>query len=176
MRLASKRSSRRPRRGRAGFSLVELAAATGVLGIGLVGLVQLHTNAVRGVIQSESISRATEIANQRAEFLATMDPDDLPSCTGVPRCRQGAGIEMTSPLGTVGGYECTRFVDQDDVPRGDGTAAQEGLRYRVDTVVGPHPDVARQRDAVLLTISVCFADGSGRVQQVQTRRLLVPGA
>lgn len=177
MRVESKRAGkRRPNRRCAGFSLVEIAVASGVLGIGLVGLVQLHTSATRGVVLGESLSRAGEVASQRAEFLATMDPGDLPGCQGPPRCMEGAGAAFTQPLGPAGAFECTRWVDKADVPRSDGSQAQEGLRYRVDTVVSGHPDFARQRKAQLLTVSVCWADRSGRVRQVQTRRLLVPGA
>lgn len=162
--------------GRLGFSLVEMLVATALLGVGLTGLVRMYTTAARGVAENEARALGIRAAAQRAEALATMTPEALPACSGAPTCRDADGLGFTTDLGPAGAFECTRWVDGPDVA-GPGAAAQaRGTRLRVDTHLAPHPETSRHEDALVLTVSVCWADGGGRVHEVQTRRVLVPGA
>jgi len=154
---------------------VELAVATGILGVGLFGLTQLHGSAIGGVARSEGIAGANEVAAQRAELLSTLDADDVAACTGAVGCMQLGGGAFLPRLASAGGFPCTRWVDGADVPDPGGMLSAEGVRFRVDTVVADHPDPARQPRARLLTVSVCWQDKHGTVRQVQTQRLLVPG-
>ncbi|MEL6188976.1 MAG: prepilin-type N-terminal cleavage/methylation domain-containing protein, partial [Myxococcota bacterium] len=55
---------------RRGFSLVEAMISATVLGIALVGLVQMHTTSVQRTVESEKVGRATEIARQIADRTA----------------------------------------------------------------------------------------------------------
>ena len=155
--------------------MIELVFAAGILGVGLAGLVHLHRNAVTGVARSDTIALATEIAHQRSEFLATMHSDDVPGCSGPVRCRTPGGQAFEAPLSAVGGFECTRWVDGADVPEANGVTSAQGVRFRVDTVVGSHPDPLRQSSARFVTVSVCWVDRIAQVHQIQTRKLVIPG-
>ena len=119
---------------------------------------------------------ANEIAAKRAEYLTTMDPDDVPACSGPPTCRAEGVNVFADPLQPAGEFECTRWVDGADVPQPGGDAAAQGIRFRVDNVVTGHPDQLRQPRARLVVVSVCWLDGGGFVRELQTRRLMVPGA
>lgn len=160
-------------RSRAGFSLIEAMVATAVLGVAVASLSALYTTAVQGYVTSQRLQDAVEIASQRAEQLATMPADELPACAGAANCRTD-NRTLAAPLAPAGAFDCTLQLDAPAV-QGPG-AAPAGARFRVDTVVGDHPDNARQPDARLLTVSVCWTDGAGIVHEVQATRLLVPGA
>jgi hypothetical protein len=145
-----------------------------ILGIGVVTLSQLYTSAARGVAERDSISEAVDIATQRAEEIATMDPEAVPACSGRTGCR-AAPTSFTPELVAVGAYSCTRWVDAPSVDANPAGQAR-GTRYRVDMVVGAHPDPGRQAQAQLATVSVCWMDAGGAVHEVRLQRLLVPGA
>lgn len=162
------------RSSRAGFSLIEALVASAVLGVAVTCLTQMYTTSVRGYVSSQRLQEAVEIAAQRAEQLATMAAEDVPACTGTPSCRAD-GTTMASELSPANGYSCTTRLDAPAVV-GPGSTGATGSRYRVDTVVDSHPDVSRQPDARLVTVSVCWLDSAGFVHQVQTQRLMVPGA
>lgn len=161
-------------RSRAGFSLIEALVASAVLGVAVTCLTQMYTTSVRGYVTSARLQEAVEIAAQRAEQLATMSADDLPACTGPTSCRSN-NTTMASELSPASGFACTSRVDAPAVVGPSGTASS-GQRFRIDTVVGAHPDGNRQPDARLVTVSVCWSDPAGFVHEVQAQRLMVPGA
>ncbi len=154
--------------------MIEALVASAVLGVAVTCLTQMYTTSVRGYVSSERLKEAVEIAAQRAEQLATMSPEDVPACAGTASCRANS-TAMTSELSAASGFSCTTRVDAPAVS-GPGSTGTTGQRFRVDTVVGAHPDISRQPDARLVTVSVCWLDSAGFVHQVQTQRLMVPGA
>jgi hypothetical protein len=143
-----------------------------ILGIGLVGLVNLHTSSLRGLMKDEMLSVASDVATQRLEEMATMRPGDIPPCAGAVGCRTADRTDYLPDLSAAGGFECTQRIEGAGVPRVSGAA--EAPRYRVDMVVEPHPDPIRQPDGRLLTVSVCWQDYGG-IQELQMRRFIVGG-
>jgi hypothetical protein len=161
-----------------GFKVLEALISLVLLSIGSLGIVHLHTAVVRGLAASASESLAMDIATQRAESVASEGVTHAPSCLGAVGCATAIGTNAfqepeMSP--DPNAFPCTQWVQAPDVsymntpPPADPTA-----RYRVDTVVANHPD-ANEPGAMLVTVSVCWQDVSGKVQQVQARRVLVPG-
>lgn len=166
----------RARGDRRGFSLLEAMIASAVLGFGLIALVRLQATTVNGVLSGRQVATAMRIADQRAELLTTQRADEslLPACpagSGVVGCREDARALSTPKT-------CTTWVDGPDIPSPTGqseatTRAYEG--YRMDVVIGAHPDATNQAGGILATVSVCWLDDRGEVREVQSHRLLVPG-
>lgn len=165
----------RRRRSNAGFSLIEAAISAGALGLLVIGLASMYTRGIQGMRQSESLVSALELSGQLLDVFSTAPPEAVPACTGAVGCADANGA-LQAPLPAAGAFACTRWADGPSVPRSATQQYAVGERYRVDTVVGPHPDNTRYPDARLVTISVCWAEPSGRWRQYQERRLLVPGA
>lgn len=166
----------RPSSGRSGFSFVEVLVSCALLGIGLLGLVDLHMSSLRGLGRGRFATGAKEVATQRGEHLATQAADlaTMPSCPaggGPVGCFQDRN--NLAPAKT-----CTQWLGDPDVPTPSGASiAGAGPRqFRMDTVIGPHPDATNHAAALLVTVSVCWTDESGIVEQVQARRMIVPGA
>jgi hypothetical protein len=154
-----------------------------VLGIALVGLVEMHTTSIRGTAKAEDVGRATEIARQLADRVASLPVDQLPGCgsidtpLGVPGCRAtpGPGRSFSNPKG---GPSCTRFVDEDAIA--DAASGQiatlpteQAGSYRIDTWLSQHPNGTS--GAGLLHVWVCWRDPAGVVQEVHTRRMKIAG-
>jgi prepilin-type N-terminal cleavage/methylation domain-containing protein len=158
--------------GSAGFTLVEVMVSAVVLGIGLIGLVNLHASAIRGLMRDEMLAVASDVARQRLELMSTMRPAEVPACAGDVGCRTPDRTDYLPVLPAAGDFECTKQVEGADVPRVSGAA--EAPRYRVDMVVEPHPDPIRQPDGRLITVSVCWQDFAG-IQELQMRRFIVGG-
>ena len=138
-----------------GFSLVEVMVAAMILGIGVMAGIRVFGSSIDGVTSGRSRSTAATIATQRLESLGTQGVDKLPSCTGAVGC-------MVSP---------SQMATQ--LPNGCTEMISEGGLYRVDTIVAPHPDTARQPGARIATISVCWTEDQ-TVHQVQFNRIFVP--
>ncbi|MCK6548257.1 hypothetical protein L6R52_20590 [Myxococcota bacterium] len=158
-----------------GFSIVEVLVASGVLGVGLVALVEVHGATVENLARGGRVVEATRIAEQRLELLGAQRPDvlALPSCgigPGSIGCR-GADRALASDK------PCTSWVDGPVVPSPSGItpSGATGRGYRVDLVIGPHPDGLRQPGGLLATVSVCWADERGAIHELRADRLLVPG-
>lgn len=191
----SMRGSRVARSSARGFSVVEALVAAAVLGIALVGMVQLHSSSIRGTARAERLGRASEVARQFAELLATTTPADLPACPPGPLAAPLVGA--TGCKGDVGqtflftptkGVGCTFWVqDGPSVPSIDDPNAAAGAivaqpnagptgpqpsQFRIDVSVSAHPSANRFPDAALLTVWVCWRDEIGRVNEVRTRRIL----
>ena len=152
-----------------GFSLVEVMVASAILGVGVIAATKMFSSGVDGVSWTKNRSAATNIAIQRLEMLGTMGIDQLPACVGQVGCK--AGFNSVAPvLANAGTYACTRMLDD---MIGDPDTANATGKYRVDTVVEAHPDVGRQAEARLVTVSVCWTDDTD-VHQVQLNRLFIP--
>lgn len=168
--------SKGPRRGRRGFSLIEIMISAAVLGIGLAGVVQLHFTSVRGLASGRSITLASEIATQRAEFLAGREIDVL----ALPNCPRGTGNTPDCRL-SVQAFaptkSCTTWLAGSEVPLPTGAdmPSELNMGYRRDVVVEAHPDTLNHNGSFLAIVSVCWRDAKGKIQQIQSQRLLVPG-
>jgi hypothetical protein len=162
----------------AGFKIIEAMISLVMLSIASLGIVHLHTAVVRGLAASASESLAMDIATQRAESLASKGVGSAPVCAGAVGCAIGAGqVAFQEPelSPDPNAFPCTQWVESPDVSYMNAPQPPDpGAHYRVDTVVANHPD-ANEPGALLVTVSVCWQDMSGKVQQVQARRVLVPG-
>jgi prepilin-type N-terminal cleavage/methylation domain-containing protein len=162
--------------GSKGFSFIEVLVACALLGIGLLGLVDLHLSSIRGLGRGRFVTGAKEIAIQRAEALATQAGD----LTTLPACPLNAGDPIgcfQDKLSLAPNKACTAWLKDADVPTpaGASVAGAGTTPFRMDTVIGPHPDTVNHASALLVTVSVCWIDEEGAVEQVQARRVIVPG-
>jgi prepilin-type N-terminal cleavage/methylation domain-containing protein len=180
----------RRRPGQAGFSLIEAMVAAAILGLALVGLVQLHKTSMRGTVQATNTGRAAEVARQLAESAASQEYAQLPACP--PGAGPAGGQLPPAPAGcraTLGPSavyaaakpgQCTYYVDGAAVPTVDPAASTDAavnpnLRYRVDTAVSQHPDTNNYPDTALVTIWVCWLDEGGQIRELTTSRLVTLG-
>lgn len=137
-----------------------------ILGVSVVGLSNVYTVTARAIAMSKARETASRIASGRIERLTTAPYDELPSCAGTVGCK--ADWNLARPELTSGGsYPCTEYVDA----RGRWSADKSG--WRVDTVIEPLSLGNQASAASLVTVSVCFADAGGRVEQVMVQRLSV---
>lgn len=162
--------------GERGFSMVETMVSTGVLGIGLAALIRLTGTTADSLADNRHHAEAHRIAQQRLEQLATQRPDVLllPTCP-LSGAALGCREDRTRLTATKA---CTTWVDGPALPSATGSPAPTNPTergYRLDVVIGPHPDTVHQANAFLATVSVCWEE-AGRVEEVQLARLLVPGA
>lgn len=158
--MSNRRGKRRHQRG---FSLLEAMISAVILGIGLVGLSQLHMSSIRGTVRAEEIGRAAEVAREIADTLTTLDWNSIPQCgpgpTGQPfwvnpptaggGCK--AALGPTSVMNPPKPFGCTAWYTRDGVPdlnqpgwvgdpmNGDGSAPDTG-NFRVDIALTAHPD------------------------------------
>jgi prepilin-type N-terminal cleavage/methylation domain-containing protein len=154
---------------RRGFSLVEIVVSMGLLGIGVAAGIQLFDATARSTMHTRSKTSSMQLAEERLEYLGTRDLSDLPSCAGTADCR--AGVRTYNPALTAsGGYQCTQYAGGQAI-LDPYDAASTGM-YRIDTIIEAHPDPTREPNARLITVSVCWTDERGNVQQVQERRLI----
>jgi prepilin-type N-terminal cleavage/methylation domain-containing protein len=151
-----------------GFSLVEVMVSVGLLGIGVAAAIKLFDTAQNRTRYTRSRTTGAELALERLEYLGTRDLSSVPACTGAAGC-QASLTGYASPLGASGQYQCTQFVDGQSIL--DPYSSISTGPYRVDTVVQAHPN-SNEANAQLITVSVCWTDDHGLVQQVQGRRLL----
>lgn len=180
-----------PGRSRRGFSLIEAMISAAVLGIALVGLVEMHTTSIRGTAKAEDVGRATEIARQLADRVASQPLDQMPGCGSAIVPLAQTGCRGTPGPGRVlanakPGLDCTRIVNEDAVtnalsgdietltsvdptlPSGTSPGA-----FRVDTWLSAHPNGAA--GTALVNVWVCWRDPSGAVQEVATQRVKIEG-
>ena len=174
----------------AGFSLVEAMVAAAILGVALLGLVQLHKSSLRGTVRSQNVGQAAEVARQLAETTASQPFNQLPNCPpgatvrlsqppgGVPPgCRASWGPGTTpSP---VKGNGCTFYSDGANVPpvdpaAGDASVVAGSQRYRVDTTVSRHPNATLPNTAVV-NVYVCWNEPTGEIREITSSRLVTVG-
>ena len=152
------------------MTLIETMVAAGVLGVAVLGLVQLHTTSTRQNASLRDLSVARALAAQRLERLATRPVEQLAACVGPAGCREGID-SLRASKGTVSGYACTDFADGPSVAAPGTTALG---KFRIDTTVEAHPDPGQHPDARILTVSVCFRDAYEQIREVRAERMLVP--
>lgn len=153
-----------------GFSLIEAVVAMLVMGIGAAMLIQLFTVVERGQSWNQGTITARTMADHRLDFLTIQGFGSLPACVGALGCR-ASYTSYAVALGAAGGYQCTQYSADGNVP--DPTAVTAEAKYRIDTIVQNHPDGARFPDTRLITVSVCWTDASRAVQQTQAQRAVV---
>lgn len=148
--------------------------SAGILCTGLTALVRVHTSSVRGLHATSQMTTAMEIGRQRAELFTTQKPDALllPSCPTATQIGCRVDDRTLAPP-----KACTSWIAGPDVPMPSGSNDPRNFDprgYRMDVVIGSHPDTTAQADGLLATVSVCWSDEQGHVHEVQSRRLLVP--
>ena len=176
------RLGRHRRSRQAGFSLIEAIVAAAILGIALIGLVELHKGSMRGTVRAECVGRATEVARQIAEEVAAL-PSGNPAL--LPACAPGVGAPLPAPPNGCRATAtsmvadrlngCTYYTDEAAVSATDPSAfpdAGSNRRFRVDMAISQHPDALNYPNAPLLTVWVCWTDETGRVQEIQTSRII----
>jgi prepilin-type N-terminal cleavage/methylation domain-containing protein len=172
---------------RRGFSLVEVMVSVGILGVGLLGIVNLHTSSIIGLSRGQHIAMAQEVAMQQTELLeteATIATGSLESV--LPNC---PASRSTDPIGcqlSTTEYapikQCTMFLSDPNIPDPSGgfpsvlpPGSGDASTYRMDTVIAQHPDTLNHPGALMVTVSVCWSDDQQNVHQISTSRVLVPG-
>ena len=70
-------NGRRPHASEDGFSLVEVLIALGILGMALLALIPMFVLAVHGNANSGDLTFATNLVQEKATELRTLDYDDL---------------------------------------------------------------------------------------------------
>lgn len=197
---APPRIGKKPAMTRGGFSILEAIVASAILGIGLIGLVRLHSASMHGLVKAQDTNAASEVARQIAERFATLPPTapELANCAPPPASPSGcrASYGTSGVLNPVkAGADCTRWVDGAAVTDvssggvgwplpaatfGDGTPCPDNAvncpgAYRVDISVGPHPDAASHPPPTrVVNIWVCWRDPGGLVNELSTVRM-IPG-
>lgn len=162
---------RAPHSKRRGFSMLEVLIGAAVLGIGVLSAVRIFMVTAEGSHWTRSRSDAMEMGMQRLELMSTQDTTQIPNCQGPVGCREDQ-TTMRPDLPPVGGFECTQYFGNTTIA--DPTQASDTGKYRVDTVVAPHPDAVRQPGAQMVVVSVCWMDGKGNVHEAQSRRIMTP--
>ena len=176
-----------------GFSIIEAMVATGVLGIGLIGLVNLHTASLRGIKASEQRSSGSEVAEAIIEGIISqqaLNGANPPACNLGPAlppnagCRNG-GLGAMAYNGALGGG-CTMYFDgpphllaTPPMPPAwnpwDQTLANPNDLYRVDVGIVNHPDAIEHPNSQYLYVWVCWQDENGFIHQVSSERLITFG-
>ena len=155
-----------------------------VLGIALVSLVQMHTTSIRGTARAEDIGRATEIARQIGQFMASQPLNQIPACgnpnaplpAGPQGCRASEGPGTV--LSTTKTFPCTRLVDEDgvvDAATGDIPVSPATSRgsYRIDMLLSSHPNGAT--GMAQIHVWVCWRDAGGNVNEVSATQTKIVG-
>jgi type II secretory pathway pseudopilin PulG len=158
------------RRKQAGMSMIETMIAAGILGIGATAMVGLWTASSSGAAHVEGRTTAHMLAEQRLERLSGQ-ATALPGCAGAVGCRQSRRAYQPA-LSPAGPFQCTQFATEEQIV--DPTTATAPRKFRIDTVVQPHTDPVRYRDASIVTVSVCWTDVANQVQEVRLERMVVP--
>lgn len=160
------------RRGARGVTLIETLVSVAILGVGVLSLTRMTVFSEHGLAESRTRVDAQKLAEQRAERLVALATTDLPTCPTAEGCRQSrtAYSPAKAPDAT---YPCTEMVDGMSVA--DPTVAGPAeAKFRVDTTVVAHPDPGQLAGAQVITVSACWTDLDGTVQEVQVQRMLVP--
>ncbi len=179
----------RPKRSRAGFSILEAMVSAVVLGIGMVGLVKMHTSAIGGMQRGRDVNIAEDIATQAAEEMVALGGATLASAAGVGACNTNVAVTGCR-VGNINSMvfaanrtsPCTKWVgEQGNTPDYQGNqptvitteaAAQSaGRRYRVDRVISRHPSVTANANTRVVDVFVCWRDEKGVVKEIQTTRV-----
>ena len=163
-----------------------------VLGIGLLGLVQIHKSSIRGTIRSTRLRHASEIARQAAEQIAAIPFNRFQAAVAAPEncgpglntplpvgangCRGATGVtNVPAPLKAPG---CTYNTESGAVLRAtdpDGNALRDGDPtdpFRVDVAISEHPNPLLYPTSGLVSVWVCFTDEVGIIHEVSTSRVV----
>jgi Tfp pilus assembly protein PilV len=154
--------------------LLEALMSAGVLGIGLLGLIRLHSSAIHSFRDSHERADATYIAQQIAEVIAAQAngaPPDCPPVSPDPGCRQGSSAVDAHDFAPR--TACSTWYGSSGLPDPSGS-------FRVDRVVlkpaeERHPTSEGYPPPYLLSVYVCWLDDQNQVRQIQTSRFVPSG-
>lgn len=170
--------------------MLEALTSAAVLGIALLGLVQMHTASMKSTEAGEDIGRAMEMARQLGDQTATQPLEQIPAACGDPNlplaggpqgCRAtlGPGTTFSTPRGAP----CTQYVDEDvvvDATTGaitpvtlDQNGNPRRNHFRVDFRLTSHPNGGP--NTAMVHVWVCWRDLSGKVNEVYTNRTKIRG-
>jgi prepilin-type N-terminal cleavage/methylation domain-containing protein len=81
------RTVARPKAGKAGFTLIEVLLATVIFGAAVVGIVQARTTSLRGMLESERLAVAVQLAQSKMteaqfKYQRLIDKDGMSSALG----------------------------------------------------------------------------------------------
>jgi hypothetical protein len=102
------------RRSSSGFSLLDAVAATGLLGVALLGLSAGPLTIVRNARMADSVSVATALAQQEIERLRNL-PIGAPELS--PGTVENPGNLLTAAGTPGGGFRRNYTVSGEDIPR-----------------------------------------------------------
>lgn len=71
-----------------GFSLIEVALGIALVGFALLALIQMLYFSVQNNAKSDKMTQATFLAQQRIDFLRSLNADELSNLAGVPTDEQ----------------------------------------------------------------------------------------
>ncbi len=154
-----------------GMTLIEVLATMGILSVGIMALVQLHSRSEISARTSRARMVARDLAQGRLDRLAVQNLEVLPICQGAPTCRESRA-SLTPDTPAAGPYPCTQYINEASL--GTPASQDNATRYRIDTNIVAHPDPLQQPGARLVTVSVCWAEEGGVVEEVRVERLFVP--
>lgn len=168
----------RPRGAQAGFSLVEAVVSAVVLGIGMVGLINLHTSSMRGESRAIEMSRAQEVARQVADYYSTRGYEASQADAALTVCggeiAQACTPSQSAPA-TAG--ECAFWVDRDwamldgdNVLDRSETAARPTGAIRVEVRWTPSTQI---EDAGRIEVAACAYGQDGRAESEATSKRMV---
>lgn len=160
----------------AGFSLVEAVFSAVVLGIGMIGLINLHTSSMRGEVRAMEMTRAQELVRQVADYYAAEGfevLDDAMGACGAAVAAMACGPADDLPSSDdVVNAACEFWAGRDwalddTIDRND--AYQVGA-HRMQVVWIPDGDV----DKGTLLVSACgYGDNDKAVHSASASRVVV---
>ncbi len=152
--------------------------SAGVLGIALMGLVQMHTTSIRGAARTDEVARGWELSRQMADRFAIPTADLGCGDASLP-LGEGGCMEGRIDPGDEKGWPCTMYVDGDatsndasgDFPESTQDAFDSGRAFRIDRWLSAHPSGG---DGVsMLHVWVCWRRADGTLQEVYSSRVRV---
>lgn len=156
-----------------------------VLGIALVSLVQMHTTSIQSTSNAENLGRATEIARQIADSVASQPLTQI-TCgdaavalpPGPQGCRASAGPGRAPAGDKSGAAGCTTYYATDGLNDAVSGApnilpSETETSFRVDERLARHPNNAP--GAAQLHVWVCWRGRNGMYNEIHTTRTKVEG-
>jgi hypothetical protein len=169
--------------------MIEAMVAAAILGIALLGLVRLHATSMKGTVKAQRLGRASEVARQLAETVASRPFLALPPCLpgsgpggaplppGASGCRATLGPSTLFALPKAAG--CTVNIDGaavQDVSIAGPTPNVANSRCRVDTAISQHPGGnINYPNTAVVTVWVCWTEPTGLIREISTSRMVAGG-
>lgn len=167
------------RRRQAGFSLVEAVVSAVVLGVGMVGLINLHTSSMRGESRAIEMSRAQEVVRQVADYYSTRGYEAAEGDNALTACpvddpRMDCSPSASAPANAG---NCTFWVDRDWVLLAPDNTLNRvvGVRpagaIQVEVRWSPSANLA---DTGRLEVTACTYGPAGQAQsELRSKRMVI---